>query len=206
LLLMAAPCLPQTAMIITLISPFGVRYVALVFGILTAVALINSVILNAMLKGKSPEMVIEIPSYQMPHISTLLRKLWLRVKEFLLEAAPMIVGGIFVVSIADLLGVLQLIGRIAQPLVVHVLGLPKEAISVILFGFLRKDVSIALLVPLHLSAKQAVIACVFLVLYLPCIATFFVALKESGWRIVVKLLCITLTWATVVCAALRIIL
>jgi len=206
LLLMAAPCIPQTAMIVSLLSPFGARYVALVFIILTGVALINSVVLNMIVKGKSPEMILEIPSYQIPHFATLMRKLWLRLKDFLLNAAPIIVLGVFVINVLEMLGVLNLAGSVARPFVVTVLGLPEETISIILLGFLRKDISIALLIPLHLSVKQAVIACIFLVLYLPCLATFFVALKESSWKIVVKVLSITITCATVVGALLHVIL
>ena len=206
LLLMAAPCIPQTAMIVSLLSPFGARYVALVFIILTGVALINSVVLNMIVKGKSPEMILEIPSYQIPHLGTLLRKLWLRLKDFLFNAAPIIVLGVFVINVLEMLGVLNIAGRVARPLVVTVLGLPEETISIVLLGFLRKDISIALLIPLHLSVKQAIIACVFLVLYLPCLATFFVALKESSWKIVIKVLSITVTCATLVGALLHIIL
>jgi ferrous iron transport protein B len=87
---------------------------------------------------------------------------------------------------------------LARPLVTGVLGLPPEAVSVILFGFLRKDISIALLAPLNLTAWQAVTASVFLVLYLPCLATFFVALREMGWRGLWRVIALTLGWAIAV--------
>ena len=198
LLLMAAPCLPQSAMMVSLLSGFGIGYVLLAFGVLIAVAVINSLFLNRILKGQSPEIIMEIPSYQMPHAGTLLRKTWLRIKSFLLEATPLIVLGVLAVNILEMLGAIRLLGRLARPLVVNVLGLPREAVSVILFGFLRKDISIALLAPLNLSPKQAVIASVFLVLYLPCIATFFVAFREIGWRGIARVLALTLSWALVV--------
>lgn len=195
LLLMAAPCLPQSAMMVSLLSGFGIGYVLLAFGVLIAVAVINSLFLNRILKGQSPEIIMEIPSYQAPHAGTLLRKTWLRIKSFLQEATPLIVLGVLAVNILEMLGVIRLLGQMARPLVVNILGLPREAVSVILFGFLRKDISIALLAPLNLSPKQAVIASVFLVLYLPCIATFFVALKETGWRGIARVLVLTMGWA-----------
>lgn len=198
LLLMAAPCLPQSAMMVSLLSGFGAGYVLLAFGVLIAVAVINSLFLNRILKGQSPEIIMEIPSYQIPHAGTLFRKTWMRIKSFLQEATPLIVLGVLAVNILEMLGVIKLLGRLAKPLVVNVLGLPREAISVILFGFLRKDISIALLAPLNLSPKQAVIASVFLVLYLPCIATFFVAFKEIGWKGITKVLALTLGWAVLV--------
>jgi len=205
LLLMAAPCLPQSAMMVSLLSGFGAGYVLLAFGILILVAVVNSLILNRIIKGQSPEIIMEIPSYQIPHFGTLMRKTWLRVKSFLQEAAPLIVLGILVVNILEMLGMIRLLGRLASPLVVNLLGLPREAVSVILFGFLRKDISIALLAPLNLSAKQAVIASVFLVLYLPCLATFFVALKEMGWRGILRVLVVTLSWALLIGLAINLI-
>ncbi|MDO8734231.1 MAG: nucleoside recognition domain-containing protein, partial [Elusimicrobiota bacterium] len=71
--------------------------------------------------------------------------------------------------------------KIGKPFVCF-LGLPKEIVSVIILGFLRKDVSIAMLSPFALSAKQFVVASIFMVLYLPCIASFFILIKEMGLK------------------------
>jgi len=67
-----------------------------------------------------------------------------------------------------------------------------------LSNILRKDISIALLLPLGLTAKQAVIASLFLVMYLPCVATFAVATREAGWRAMARLMAVTLGWAVAV--------
>ena len=61
--------------------------------------------------------------------------------------------------------------------------------------FLRKDISIALLVPFNLSAKQLVVASTFLVLYLPCLATFFILLKEMGIKDTLRIIILTLSVA-----------
>lgn len=196
LLLMAAPCLPQSAMIVSLLSGYGAGYVLLTFAILALVAVANSLVLKRLIPGKAPEIVMEIPSYQLPHFGTLAKKLWFRVRTFLLDAAPLIALGILAVNVLEMLGVIRFLGGLARPLVVNVLGLPERAVSVVLLGFLRKDISIAMLAPLHLSASQAVGASVFLVLYLPCIATFFVAAREAGWRATARLIALTLGWAT----------
>ncbi len=198
LVLMAAPCLPQSAMIVSLLAPFGFHYVLLVFSVLASVAVVNSFILNLMLKGQAPEIVTEIPSYQLPHLGTLQRKLWLRIKSFLYEAVPFIVLGVMAVNVLDILGLLGFLEQALRPLATDVLGLPPEAAPVILFGFLRKDVSISLLFPLHLTAPQAVTASLFLVLYLPCLATFLVAWREAGWRTALKVIGISFAWATLV--------
>jgi ferrous iron transport protein B len=206
LLMMAAPCLPQSAMIVSLVAPFGFRYVVLIFATLVCVALVNNLILNFVMKGESSEIIMEIPPYQLPHLPTLMSKLWLRVRIFLLDAAPVIVLGILAVNILQMIGLIDFFGKMARPLTTYILGLPKEAAAVIMLGFLRKDISIAMLIPLHLAARQAVIACVFLVLYLPCLATFFMALKEAGWKVAARLIVLTFAWATLAGWIIKIIL
>jgi hypothetical protein len=60
------------------------------------------------------------------------------------------------------------------------LGLPREAVSTLFVGFLRKDVAVAMLVPLGLSARQFVVGAIVLVTYFPCAATFAILSKELG--------------------------
>jgi ferrous iron transport protein B len=47
-------------------------------------------------------------------------------------------------------------------------------------GFLRKDVSIAMLAPFALPPASIVVASVFLSLYLPCLAAFLVTVRDLG--------------------------
>jgi ferrous iron transport protein B len=119
-----------------------------------------------------------------------MRKVWLRLSSFVKEAVPLIVLGILFIAILDLSGVIDYVSRILGVPIFYILGLPPETVVVMISGFLRKDVSIALLAPFNLSPQQLIIACIFLVLYLPCIATFFVMVKELGLKDAVKLIAI----------------
>ena len=190
LIIMSAPCLPQTAMILSIMAPFGGNYLILIFSLLLLVSIITSIILNKLLKGETPELLCEIPPYRLPNFSFLMRKVWLRLSSFLKEAVPLIVLGILFIAILDLSGVIDYVSRILGVPIFYVLGLPPETVVVMISGFLRKDVSIALLAPFNLSPQQLIIACIFLVLYLPCIATFFVMVKELGLKDAVKLIAI----------------
>ena len=49
-------------------------------------------------------------------------------------------------------------------------------------GLFRKDIAMGLLLPLHLSPRQLVVATTVLSMTFPCIATFVVLLKELGGR------------------------
>lgn len=82
-------------------------------------------------------------------------------------------------------------------------GLPGETSSVMLLGFLRKDVSIALLSPFNLTAAQLVTACVFMTMYVPCTATVFVMLKEAGIKQSVVIIAFTLAISTAVASAVH---
>jgi ferrous iron transport protein B len=135
-------------------------------------------LLNKVLKGETPELFVEIPLYQLPKAYVLLKKLYVRLKEFFLEAVPMIFIGIALINLLDLLGVVRWLTLMIGPFLTNILGLPKEMAVVMVSGFLRKDVFIALLTPFHLPIKQLIIASVVLVIYLPCLATLTMLLKE----------------------------
>lgn len=175
-----APCMPQTAMIFSLLSPHPIKYTFAAFASIAFAGILSAFLLSRMLKGEAPELFIEIPPYQMPSVSILGRKLYLRMKEFIVEAVPLIIFGVFLVALLEMGGLLEGITEFFRPAVTYLLGLPGETVTVMTLGFLRKDVSIALLVPFKLDAASIVVASVFLTLYLPCMASFMVTLKELG--------------------------
>lgn len=180
LALSLAPCMPQTAMIFSLLSPYSLKYTLTAFGAIAFAGIISSWILSRMLKGETPELFIEIPPYQIPSAAILGKKLYFRLKDFIVEAVPLIIVGILLVGLLESWGVLDGISRFFRPVVTGLLGLPAETVSVMTLGFLRKDVSIALLVPFNLAPGSVVVASVFLSLYLPCMASFMVAVRELG--------------------------
>jgi len=180
LTLTLAPCMPQTAMIFSLLSPYPLKYTFIVFLSIAFVGILSSYILSRMLKGETPELFIEIPPYQIPSTSILGRKLYLRLKDFIVDAVPMIILGVLIVGMLETAGLLNGLAQFFKPVVTGMLGLPPEAVSVLTLGFLRKDVSIALLVPFNLAPGAIVVASVLLTLYMPCMASFMVSIRELG--------------------------
>ena len=181
-----APCMPQTAMIFSILSPYPLKYTLAVFAAVAAAGIASSLALGRLLKGETPELFLEIPPYQTPCAPMLAKKLYFRVKDFLTEAAPMIALGVLVISLMDMSGLLRAFTAFFGPAVTGLLGLPGETVSVMTLGFLRKDISIAMLTPFHLSPGSLVVASVFLSLYLPCLGGFMVTLRELGARDAVK--------------------
>ena len=182
LISIGVPCVPLQAMIFGLLGKFGGFYVAGVYLVLFAVWLILGIILNRVLKGFSPELLFEIPSYRLPSFSALMLKSAYRIKGFLIEAIPVVFLGVLVVNILLYFGLFDSFTGIFAPVMTGLFGLPKEAVIALGVGFLRKDVAVGMLMPLALNAKQLFIAAILLALTFPCIATFVVFLKELGLR------------------------
>ncbi len=179
LMAIAVPCTAQIAMIIGLLGKQPLQLTA-VFGSLSLVWIGLGMLLNRVLKGESPEIFVEISPYRVPYWNAVAKKLWMRVREFLGTAIPMVLLGVLFMSILYSLGIIDWVAAVTAPVVTGLLGLPKEAVSALIIGFLRKDVAVGMLAPLNLSAGQLVIACVVLAMYFPCVATFAVLIKELG--------------------------
>jgi len=180
LMAIAIPCMAQIAMILGLLGPHGARYIGYVFSILGAVWIIIGLMLNRLLPGFSSDLLLEIPPFRPPVIGIVAKKLWIRISNFLREAVPLMLLGVFSVNLLYVLGVFDTLAAIIGPFLNRFFGLPDKAISALLMGFLRKDLAMGMLAPLGLTAKQLVTASTVLTIYFPCIATFAVLLRELG--------------------------
>jgi ferrous iron transport protein B len=186
LISIGVPCVPLQAMIFSLLGAFSGFYVMGVYLVLFSIWLILGIILNRVLKGYSPEFLLEIPPYRFPPIPNVLQKLFFRTKAFLIEAAPVVLLGVLIVNILLFFKLFDFATNIFSPVMKDLFGLPKEAIVALTLGFFRKDVAAGMLIPLNLTAKQLFISTTLLAITFPCIATFAVFLKELGFKYLIK--------------------
>jgi len=206
LISIAVPCAALQAMIFGLVGKHGGQYVAMVYGILFVVWVIIGFLLRHAVRGFAPELLIEIPPYRIPIWRTVLQKLWTRTHGFLVEAVPIILGAVLVINVLYFFGVFDAIANFAAPVVTGLLGLPKEATTALVIGFLRKDVALGMLAPLSLSPGQLVIGSVVLTMLFPCIATFVVLLRELGFVNMLKSAAIMISSALIVGGVLNLVL
>lgn len=206
LIAISVPCMAQTAVIIGLVGKYGVQYIIIVYGTLLILFITLGSILNHLMKGESPEIFFEIPPYRLPHIGTLLKKTWMRVRGFLIEAVPFVFLGILIVNILYLVGIMSALSNLLAPVMSQMLGLPSQAIDALIMGFLRKDLATAMLAPLNLSPNQLVVACTVLATSFPCIATFIVLIKEIGIKNMIKTGVLMLSIALITGTLLNLIL
>jgi len=186
----------------------GGQYVAVIYATMFITWLMLGLVLNRVMKGFSPELILEIPAYRVPNLSTLMKKVWARIRGFLREALPVILAGVFVVNILYSLGLFDILAGFTAPVMEKLLGLPRDAIAPILIGFLRKDMALGMLAALDtpLSVKQLVIASTVLAMFFPCIATFTVLLRELGVKDMLKAALIMVTVSLAAGSILNLIL
>ena len=156
------------------------------------VAIMLGVLLNSYAKGRTPSLIVEMPPYRLPGFKMQFKKLSVRLSGFFKEAVPLMMLGILVIQILLLIGVLDVLFKAAAPVVTGLWGLPKETVSAMLIGIIRKDAAVALLVPLKLTGAQTITAVVTLVLYFPCVATYTVLSRELGGKDLLKVTAIML--------------
>ncbi|NQU16745.1 MAG: ferrous iron transporter B, partial [Candidatus Saganbacteria bacterium] len=200
------PCAALQAMIIGVLGKHGGGPVAIVYASLLLTWIGLGFILNKLIPGFSPELLLEIPPYRLPPFGVLFNKLKWRIKGFLMDAVPIMLAGVFIVNILIVLGLFEFIANFTAPVVTGLFGLPKQAVTAIVIGFLRKDVAVGMLGPLGLSVKQLIVACVVLSMFFPCIATFTIMAKELGWKDMLKATAVMIVVALLVGMVLNIFL
>lgn len=220
LLAIAVPCMAQLSMIFAIFSNLElgsgtwyfkpVFYIALVFLTLIILWISLGLILNRYIKGDTPEIFLEIPPYRRPSLKTTGKKTWMRVKWFLKEAIPWLFFGVFIISVLQISGIMDILSNAFQPIMEGVFGLPGVVSVVLLTGFFRKDLAIGLLLALSATTTfnpmQLVIIAVMLTIFFPCIATFTVLIKELGIKDMIKSSAIMVSTAIIVGVILRFVL
>jgi ferrous iron transport protein B len=182
LLSLAIPCSAQLAVIATMLAPLGPGYMALFVLILLLVYGATGALLHRILPGQSSDLLIDLPPLRWPRLSNVLHKTFLKSKHFLVEAGGVFAVGSLLVAALHAWGVLDRLQGFLAPLTVGWLGLPKEAANAFIMGFVRRDFGATGLYDLGLTPHQTMVAVLTITLFVPCIASVMMILKERGRR------------------------
>ncbi len=155
-----------------------------------ALSLLVSFVLSRTLRRPSLGVVMEVPPLRRPYPGHIARKVWLRLREFVVVAWPVILVSSVALSALSRLGLDGPVNRALAPLTVSVLKLP-AAVGIALFlGLLRKELTLVMLgvalgtanVGAVLSHQQILVLVTFTMLYIPCVATLAAIWREGGRR------------------------
>lgn len=184
------PCSARTVVILGLVGVFlGFKYVLIIYVIDIIVLFIIGKILTLLIPGKSYGLIMEMPNLRKPSLKIVLRQSWFRIKDFIYIAFPIIIFGSFLLQILDLTNILRLFVNFISPFFVNFLGLPPLTSIPLIFGILRKELTLMMLFSLFgtnvvtnfLTPKQIIIYSIITLFYFPCIATFAALKRELGF-------------------------
>jgi ferrous iron transport protein B len=188
------PCSARTSVVLGLVGAFvgwqwAVGLLAFQFILIFCIGLI----LTRLSPSTSPGIIMEIPEYRMPSLKVIWRQAWNRFKEFLTLGVPMIVAGSLVIESLQVFNILRYITSALTPLTVTWLGLPAFTGVLLIFGILRKEANLALLIAFAggasiisiISPLQMVVFSIVIMLYIPCISTIAVLWRETGLKMTI---------------------
>ncbi len=189
MLAVMVPCAARATVIYGLVGYFlGPTLAFAVYVINIVVIALTGRLLVHLFPRVSPGLVLEIPSYKIPSIRVLGAKLWLRLRDFLVVAAPILLAGSVVLALLEFFHIDRYLNLAALP-ITWSLGLPLAVGIPLIFGVFRKELALVMLFQALgttaaldvLSPGQMMTYTLFLLFYVPCIATIAVLKRELGW-------------------------
>jgi ferrous iron transport protein B len=183
------PCSAVTVVVMGLVGRYlGVSWVIGLYLLALLIAFILGSIASRTLLGVPVELIMEMPSYKVPSIKTILTMTWIRLREYLEIAAPLIIAMGALIKVLEISGLLDLISSALSPVTSSWLGLPRETGVLLIFGILRKELILTTLAALlgtidfsqALTPNQMITLSIVTILYIPCTATISILLKETG--------------------------
>jgi ferrous iron transport protein B len=186
LLALGVPCSAQLAVVLALLSGLSPWAMLIWAGVVLTVIVAVGRLAASLLPGRSSDFVLELPPLRIPRPGNIVVKTLARIEWYLKEAVPLFVLGTLILFVADRLRLLGGLESAAAPVLQGLLGLPRETAAAFVIGFLRRDFGAAGLYRMaqegRLDPIQVLVACVTLTLFIPCVANFFMIVKERGWR------------------------
>ena len=137
----------------------------------------------------SPGLLMEIPEYRRPTWHNVWRKSWHSLKEFIVVAWPILIIGSLVLSLLKFYGMEAYVNEATRPFTA-LLGLPAAVGVTLLFGIMRKELSLIMLtealgttqITTALSSAQLLTFTIFVLFYIPCASTIAALSREVGWK------------------------
>jgi len=186
LLALGVPCSAQLTVVLTMLGAMSPAAMLIWLGVVIGTILLVGALAARVLPGKGSDFVLELPPLRWPRAGNIATKTLARVEWYLKEAVPLFVLGTLILFVADRLDLLSGLERATAPVLQGLLGLPRETAAAFVVGFLRRDFGAAGLYQMReagrLDPVQVVVAVVVITLFIPCIANFFMMVKERGWK------------------------
>lgn len=183
-----APCAARTIIILSLVAIFVSIWWALALYVLDLIIIfiMGKIALKAM-PGESTGLIMEMHSLRIPSSNVIFKQTWSRTKSLIYLVFPIFIVGSAIIQVFYVLGVLGPISDFMAPLTVGWLMLPAFAGILLIVGIVRKEFVLLTLVSfvgtdlsLALNSVQFIVLALVGMLYLPCLSTISILIKEFG--------------------------
>ena len=185
------PCSARMTVIMALVGYYlGALWALGIYILNLGVVVLAGHVLARIWPEISPGMLMEVPPYHRPSARVVLLKTWWRLREFVVVALPLLIVGSAVLGLVEFFGWQDVVNTALSPLT-GLLGLPKAVGLTLIFGVLRKELSLLMLmqalgtanVASVMSVAQIVVFTLFVTFYLPCLATLASMVREIGRKL-----------------------
>lgn len=194
LLIPFIPCSARTTIILALVAFYLGPFWALGFYVFHILLLgVLGRIITFFFEIPSPGLILEIPTLKVPSLINIWRKTYFQLKSFVRFAWPILIIGSIVLGVFQFLSLDKYINIALSPLVAKGLGLPQELGVTLVFGFLRKELSLIMMLQALdvsyvdlmtvVSKEQLIVFTVFISFFIPCLSTVAILWKEIGRKI-----------------------
>jgi len=189
LMITMIPCAARTIIILSLVGKYLSVYVALAIYALNLIVVFTvGRIAGKSLPGGPVGLIMEMPPYRMPSLKIIAVETYVRVRELIVIAFPLLIFGSGFVGLLNDLNLLKELSNVFAP-ALNLLELPSVTAIPLVFGILRKELTIAMLAEAAgtmdfntiLTPRQMVVFSIFTIFYIPCIATIIALFKEYGF-------------------------
>jgi ferrous iron transport protein B len=185
------PCTARTVVILGLVAAFVNVWWAMalyVFDIILIILLGR--IAFKVVPGESVGLIMEMPNYHVPSANVVLKQTWARTKSLLWVVFPAYIIGSAVLQVFYAAGWLNPINDFLSPITVGWLGLPAAVGILLIFGIVRKELTLLMLAVIFqtlnfasvMSSVQLIVLALVTMIYIPCLALILSMGKEFGWR------------------------
>ncbi|MEY2633212.1 MAG: hypothetical protein RIR00_1866, partial [Pseudomonadota bacterium] len=186
LLITFVPCSARSAILLAIggkyLGGFGVFALFMLTLLIIAVA---GRLLARRYGHAGPGLIQDIPAYALPRWRELLAITWERTSDILTIVTPLLVVGSVVLALLAHWEADTVINTLLSPITHWWLGLPVALGVPILFGVLRKELSLVMIyqalgsqdIGTMLDSVQIATFLIFLTFYVPCVSTFAVMLR-----------------------------
>ena len=186
LLALAVPCSAQLGVVMGLLAGISFSAALIWAGVNVLILLLVGWLAARLMPGNRVPLVVELPPLRLPVLSNVLIKTAARLEWYVKEAVPLFLFGTLLLFGLDWFHILPGLIQATEPLITGWLGLPPEAAAAFLLGLMRRDFAATGLFAMEsqglLSPLQVVVSIVTITLFIPCIASLFMIVKERGWK------------------------